>query len=86
MRCRRRRESAWHIAKTLIGRAFTAIEALADKQAKLDDTTALLAGAQVRLAEAQVKNEERFRATDERIDRLTSAIGEFIRRLPEPRA
>jgi hypothetical protein len=62
----------------LIGRAFTAIEALADKQAKVDDTMALLADAQVRLAESQIK-------TGERIDRLTSDIGEFIRRLPKPR-
>lgn len=38
-----------------------------------------------RLAESQVRTEERFPAS-ERIDRLTSAIGEFIRRLPEPRA
>ncbi len=54
------------------GRAWNAIEALADKQAKLDDSLATL-------TEAQIKTEERFQRTDERIDTLVSAIGELIR-------
>ncbi len=55
-----------------MGRAFVAIDALADKQARLDDVLVLL-------TEAQIKTEERFRETDGRIDKLVSAIGEFIR-------
>jgi galactokinase len=53
-------------------RAWAAIERLADKQEKLDDVLVLL-------TEAQMKTEERFQQTDERIDKLVSAVGEFIR-------
>ncbi len=34
------------------------------------------------LAAAQIKTEERFQQTDERIEKLVSAIGELIRRMP----
>lgn len=34
------------------------------------------------LLAAQLKTEERFQQTGERIDKLVSAIGEFIRRMP----
>jgi hypothetical protein len=57
----------------LAERAFMAIEALADKEAKLDD--ALCA-----LADAQIKTEHRFRQTDDRVDKLVSAIGELVSR------
>jgi chromosome segregation ATPase len=53
-------------------RAWTAIEALAEKQARLDD-------ALVTLADAQIKTEQRFRETDARIEKLVVAIGEFLR-------
>lgn len=80
-------------------RAFTAIEALADKQAKLDDSLATLLDAQIRLQEEQIKTEqrfqqtderfrqtdERFRQTDERIAKLVVAMGEFLRRTDTPR-
>jgi len=52
-------------------RAWAAIEALAEKQAKLDDVLATL-------AESQVRTKERFRETDARIEKLVSAIGEFL--------
>jgi flagellar hook-basal body complex protein FliE len=55
-----------------MGRAFTAIEVLAEKEARLDDVL-------VTLSEAQIKTEERFQRTDERIDKLVSAIGELLR-------
>jgi galactokinase len=58
--------------ENLMGRAFTAIEALADKEARLDDLLATL-------TEAQIRTEERFQRTDERIDKLVSAIGEMLR-------
>ena len=53
-------------------RAFNAIEALADKQVRLDEVIALL-------TEAQIKSEERSIRTDTRIESLVSAIGELIR-------
>ena len=58
-----------------MGRAFNAIEALADKQARLDDVIALL-------TEAQIKSEERSIRTDTGIEGLVGAIGELIQRLP----
>ena len=76
-----------------MSRAFNAIEALADKEEKLDDAIALI-------LEAQIKTEHRFKETadhlretdkqlrtlgqetDARIRDLTSAIGELIRRMP----
>ena len=51
--------------------AWAAIEALAEKQAELDDVLATL-------AESQVRTKERFRETDARIEKLVSAIGEFL--------
>ena len=56
----------------LAGRAFTAIESLADKQARLDDVL-------VTLTEAQIRTEERFQRTDDRIEKLVSAIGDLLR-------
>jgi chromosome segregation ATPase len=47
-------------------RAFAAIEALADKQAKLDDALATLLDAQIRLQEEQIKTEQRFQQTEQR--------------------
>jgi predicted nucleic acid-binding Zn-ribbon protein len=75
-------------------RAWAAIEALSDKQEKLDDVLVVIAEAHaklaeshVKLAEAQLETEKRFQQTDERsrqiderIDKLVSAIGELIRR------
>jgi transposase len=34
------------------------------------------------LLDSQIKTDERFRQTDERIEKLVSAIGELIRRMP----
>jgi hypothetical protein len=61
-------------------RAFTAIEALAEKEAKLDDVLVLLTEAQIQSQQAQIKTEQRFQETDARIERLVIAIGEFLRR------
>jgi hypothetical protein len=61
------------------GRAWAAIEALADKEAKIDETLLLLTEAQIKLAQAQQATETRFQ-TDARIDKLVSAIGESIPR------
>lgn len=66
-------------------RAFAAIEALADKQAKLDDSLATLLDAQIRLQEEQIKTEQRFQQTDARIEKLVIAMGEFLRRSDTPR-
>lgn len=77
----------------LMGRAFTAIEALAEKQGKLDDVLVTLTDAQIeteqRFRETDARFHEiaahsretdaRFRETDARIDKLVSAIGELIR-------
>ena len=60
-------------------RAWRAIEALADKQTKLDDLMVTLAEAQILTEERFQKTDERFQKTDERIDKLVSAIGELIR-------
>jgi hypothetical protein len=46
---------------------------VAEKQSHLDDLVRVL-------FDAQIKTEERFRRTDERVEKLVSAIGEFIRR------
>jgi len=62
-----------------MGRAFTAIEALADKEAKLDDLLATLTEAQIKTEERFRRTDERFQRTDERIDKLVSAIGEMLR-------
>jgi predicted nucleic acid-binding Zn-ribbon protein len=76
-----------------MGRAFNAIEALADKEEKLDDAITLLLDAQIKteqrfketadhLREIDKASRERDRALDERVDRLVSAIGELVQRLP----
>lgn len=62
-----------------MGRAFNAIEALADKQARLDDVITTLTEAQIKL---DLASRERDRALDARVDKLVTAIGEFIRRMP----
>ena len=46
---------------------------VAEKQSQLDDLVKVL-------LDAQIKTEARFQETGERIDKLVSAIGEFIRR------
>jgi len=46
-----------------MARAFASIDALAEKQTKLDDVVVLL-------TEAQIRTEERFRETDERFGQL----------------
>jgi hypothetical protein len=61
-------------------RAFTAIEALAEKEAKLDDALTALIEAQIQSQQAQTKTEQRFQQTDARIEKLVIAIGEFLRR------
>ncbi|MGH9719717.1 MAG: hypothetical protein ACRD8O_05855 [Bryobacteraceae bacterium] len=48
-------------------------EANTQNIARLDDVMATL-------AEAQIRTQERFMQTDDRIDKLVSAIGEFLRR------
>jgi hypothetical protein len=68
------------VAEDSQGRAWAAIEALADKEAKIDDTLVLLTEAQIKLAQAQQATETRFQETDARIDKLVSAIGELIQR------
>jgi hypothetical protein len=64
-------------------RAFNAIEALADKEEKLDDAITLLLEAQAKthehLREIDKGSHDRDRALDERVDKLVSAIGELIR-------
>lgn len=60
----------------MASRAWRAIEALADKQGKLDDALGSLAGAIERVAGIDA---ERGRRLDERIDKLVSAIGELAR-------
>ena len=70
--------------------AFKSIDALADKQAKLDDLAVLLVEAQIKTQERFLETDRRFEETerilresgerlDARIDKLVSAIGEFIR-------
>jgi hypothetical protein len=61
-------------------RAFTAIEALAEKEAKLDEVLVTLTEAQIQSQQAQIKTEQRFQQTDARIEKLVIAIGEFLRR------
>jgi hypothetical protein len=60
-------------------RAFASIDALAEKQAKLDDLAVLLVEAQIKTEERFRETDHRFKETDARIDKLVSAIGEFIR-------
>jgi hypothetical protein len=65
--------------ENLMGRAFTAIEALADKEARLDDVLATLTEAQIRTEERFQRTDARFERTGEGIDKLVSAIGEMLR-------
>jgi hypothetical protein len=65
--------------QTRVTRIENLIGRLAEKQERLDDVVVLL-------TEAQIKTEERFqeaakrsKQTDARIEKLVSAIGEFIR-------
>jgi len=48
---------------------------IAGKHSQLDDLVKVL-------LDAQIKTEARFQQTDERIDKLVSAIGELISHLP----
>jgi flagellar biosynthesis chaperone FliJ len=67
------------------------VEKLADNQLRLDETLETLAEAQIKLVEHNTLREKqdalrakqdalRAKQIDERIDRLVSAMGEFIRR------
>src|SRR5580658_10038095 len=58
------------------GRAWKAIESLAEKQEKLDDSITLL-------LEAQIKTEERFRETDARMRETDARLRETDERLRE---
>ena len=57
---------------TCVTRLERAIAEIAEKHSKLDDLVPVL-------MDTQIKTEKRFQQTDERIDKLVSAIGEFIR-------
>jgi len=59
--------------QTRVTRLENVMAALAEKQLELD-------GAVKVLLDAQMKNERRFDQLGERIDKLVSAIGEWIRR------
>jgi hypothetical protein len=59
---------------------FMAKETLSTRVTRLESTMAELADLARVLMAAQIKTEERFQATDERIEKLVSAIGELIRR------
>ncbi len=61
-------------------RAFTAIEALADKEAKLDETMVTLTEAHIELAKSQKELAKSQKETDARIQALVSAIGELLRK------
>jgi predicted nucleic acid-binding Zn-ribbon protein len=58
---------------TRVKRLENAMAEVAEKQSQLDDLVKVL-------LDAQIKTEARFQETGERIDKLVSAIGEFIRR------
>ncbi len=55
-------------------------ETLTTRVTRLETTMAELADLTRVLMAAQIKTEERFQATDERIEKLVSAIGELTRR------
>ena len=72
------------------GRAWAAIETLADRQTALDGALATLVGAQIkteerfretdaRLEKLARETDARFRETDARIEKLVGAIGDFLR-------
>jgi hypothetical protein len=56
--------------------------ALAGSLKDLADTVKGLSGKVEILLDAQIKTDERFRQTDERIEKLVIAIGELISRMP----
>lgn len=66
---------------------------LAEKLAELGDRTAAIAEEShaadqrlsARLEERDAKTDQRFRETDARIDKLISAMGEFLRAIPSGR-
>jgi hypothetical protein len=59
---------------------WAVLDALAVKQQQLDEVLAAIADAQVENERRFRETDERFRQTDARIDKLVSAIGEYIRR------
>jgi predicted transcriptional regulator len=59
-----------------MGRAFTAIEVLAEKQEKLDDVLVLL-------TEAQIKTQERFKETADRLRETDQHLREIDQRSRE---
>ena len=58
---------------TRVKRLENAMADLAEKHSELDELVKVL-------LDAQIKTEKRFQETGDRIDKLVSAIGEFIRR------
>jgi predicted transcriptional regulator len=74
-------------------RAFIAIEALTEKEKKLDDVLVVLAKAQIATQQSMQETERRFQETDKRfeetdrrgreidarIEKLVIAIGEMLR-------
>ncbi len=67
----------------------TRVTRLENAMVELTENVNMLAGKIDVLVDAQIKTEqrfqqtdERFRQTDERIDKLVSAIGEWLRRNP----
>jgi len=65
---------------TRVTRLENVMVALAERQLEMESTMASLAGKVDVLVDAQIKNEQRFDQLGERIDKLVSAIGEWIRR------
>jgi hypothetical protein len=57
---------------TRVTRLERAMAEIAEKHSRLDDLVSVL-------LDAQIKTEKRFQQTDERIGKLVSAIGEFMR-------
>jgi hypothetical protein len=53
-----------------MGRAFTAIEALAEKEAKLDDLMVLLTEAQIKTEQARIETEQRIQESRQETERL----------------
>lgn len=53
-------------------RAFTSIDALAEKEKKLDDVLVLLTEAQIKTEESFQETERRFQRTDERIVQIAA--------------
>src|SRR5205085_82027 len=68
---------------TRMDRAERLIEALADKQTKLDDVLVTLAESQIKLQESQIKTEERFRQLEERFRQTDERFRETDKRFRE---